>query len=1702
MEIAAFPEEQIHHLIKAGRMLDAWGIANSTGVPLEKWPKGAPRRAAARLANTLGAGRLGRTLDILNWRDHRDHPRYFFQALFGRIRHTPESTLIPEVLRFLKSHPDMRPERRADLLSFLGVMYSSCRDYERAFHSISEALEIRPGDSWTQVEYSSILEAADRYEDALAAAGEAVRIRPLYGPAVCQLANCLVHLGRDDEAIDLLEDADRRAQNAVFALRLQSLFGERENHTKGLWCLDRVEALSPLADVSLKKWIAGRRADFHYMAGDIDACIEWCDRKGDGFHKSMAARLREPGARERRRVRLNVPFIRQHHMTCAPATLASLAAYWNQSHDHLEIANAICHDGTPWHKQRQWALEHGFDAREFRLTKDVLRELIDRGLPFTLTTQAATSSHLQACIGYDERCGVVLLRDPTERHFGEMFVEPLLDSHPISGPRCMLMVPVAESHRLDGMILPDEAAYDAHHDLVVALDTHDRWKIEAALSALRAIAGDKPLALDGAERVAAWKGDAPGQLASVEAQLAVAPGYESVLLQKAYVLRRLGRWNDLRVFLERIVSGNADPIFVSELGELLMEDARLLPRAGFYLRKAVRQRRRDGRVYESLARCLSKQQRHEEAASLRRIASNLSPAFEPYAKAHFDSCRVLRRANEGIAFLEERTRRFGNKDGGPWITLAAALNQLNRDSEAGAVLERGAAARPDDGGFLLDAGSMMTAWGEPCRSKGLDLMKASRGRVPETRWLLETARAAGFLGRRAESMSCWRSLLRLQPGFMDAWSGLARSLAEEEGEDAAIALLDEATRDHPDLAGLWSLKAEWLAGTLRGPLESLDRLLVLDPSHLWAVRERAIRRLEAGDAKGAEQDSREGVALNPWSAEGHGILGSTLEKTGRKIEAAFCLRHAISLAIDYTFASRTLLDLADDRGDKLEAIRFIAAEMRRQVSNGEIVPCYQKLAWSLLDPPVLLKELQDFCEERPDLWQTWAARIEQAIRMRFDGEALAAAERLTESFPLLPRAWLELARVHRTRGDHEAEEQATARAVELSPGWDEAAREHAHVLEVLGRPDEAIKVLRRACQLDPLNGANRGCLADALRRLGHQREALDSLFAAFTSSPYYKWGWNQACRWSLADGRKQEMAEAIRAASERNGHNPAWWSIATDAWDELGEPAAALEAIKQGLALKPADPGLRDNLAYQLFTSKNTDEALDACGPVPGESEIPVNLLGRRAWILMHSGQPLKGIGEMKKLLDQEPDYGWGLGELATWYEDRSDWESLREHSIRWLRAYPGNCRALSCLGISERQLGNVEAARTAFARAHALEPDYVYAARQLLDIQMERGEFNDAASTLASLQHYAPSPWITCDAIELELKRKDIKAAFRIADTLLCDPAAGFDVIDYLEDLFKKHEVVTRFNNWIAAAVKTPPVMAPGALANWIGTLPVASLATTGYKRLLREPVGSPTRIEAWKALLNYSARNKLGDKVRKWSKRHRSELHPSGELWATTGQAFLSASLSREGVAWYADWKTRPHDLDLAFFINCAALYDSLPGEDRTCLLAAREIRAEGLRRLPENSSHAQVLRAGLALQLATDGEIEEARALIENLEEDRCNGYYAAMGRGARAIVATADGEDAAAKVNLLAALEELGTATRLGAVRHRARLLKTIATRLPWAKGSVRRLSKAWNFQKPRPAWLQQYLEGMHVLRWPAVILIIVIIRIIAILLEDS
>ena len=313
---------------------------------------------------------------------------------------------------------------------------------------------------------------------------EALALRPWYRPAVQETAHLLQLLDRDEEAVCLLSDAAERIESSPLVAQLGVLQAEIGRHADAWQSWDRFDQLSPLLDAQGRRWLAGRRSDTAYDRGEIAEATAYAKQCGDGFFQVLAQRLETPGA-DTRRVLLNMGFVRQHHQTCAPATIAAIVRFWNKPADHLEITEAICYDGTPDHRQRSWAEEGGWVTREFTVTQDGAFSLLDRGIPFCLTTVGSQTAHLQAVIGYDARRGTFLIRDPSMPYSGEVSIEPFLSSSRSDGPKGMVMVPREEAERLNGLDLAEADLHDQLHTLQVALREHDRQRAARAHEAMR-----------------------------------------------------------------------------------------------------------------------------------------------------------------------------------------------------------------------------------------------------------------------------------------------------------------------------------------------------------------------------------------------------------------------------------------------------------------------------------------------------------------------------------------------------------------------------------------------------------------------------------------------------------------------------------------------------------------------------------------------------------------------------------------------------------------------------------------------------------------------------------------------------------------------------------------------------------------------------------------------------------------------------------------------------------------------------------------------------------------------------------------------------------------------------------------------------------------------------------------------------------------
>jgi peptidoglycan/LPS O-acetylase OafA/YrhL/tetratricopeptide (TPR) repeat protein len=1086
-------------LYERGRYVAAHALAVERHGPLQDWSGGTGALVfGGRLAANIGGDRLSHALGLRALRRVAADPlttpadranAALFQAFRTFGRRGPLA-----LRRFLKRRgvraafeAGATPAIRSDVLCLEAQVAAAFRDTDAAESRWQQAVALTPERAWTWVERAALLVLADRYAEALDAAHAALRLHPWYRPALEHAGRVLTLLGRDDEAVALLENAlDPQTggglESPALAAQLAELCAALRRPGAVLRALDRFEAWSPLLEAQGRLWLASRLGEARLQLGDAAGSAAACEPLAATslFYEKTVPRLRDPERQAGRRVVHAVAFIRQHERTCAPATLAALTHFWRRPADHAAIAGEICYGGTFDHQERHWAQTHNWAVREFRADWPGAVALLDAGIPFALATTAINTGHLQAVIGYDARRGTLIIRDPHERQEAEVLADEFFRRYALWGPRAMAIVPADAAGalaRLRAADLPETALFDGLYRLRRALHLHDRAAARTALDELETLDPGARLTFFARRELAYYDGDDPAALAAVEELLARFPDEGRLRLEKLTLLRRLARPVQARAWLETCAAdrAHAEPNLWRELARELAADPREQPRARQLLARCLFYEPAEAEHLRLLAELVWGEGDHPEAAALFRLAATSAGTREINWQQFFVASRHVRETGEALRLLDARFRRLGGQSSQPGRTLYWAHRERHEFAAAAAVLEEGLARRPEDGDLLLFAATAQARDGEHATAaRHLD---RARGKTPPGVFSRAAAELAGLAGDAPAALAHWRDVLAREPLDAAAHGAVARLLAQTDarGAEAAREHLDAATARFPHAIALHELRIAALADDPgRGTPEHADAvaaLLAVQPTHLCALRENALGREALRDLPGALVLLEEAERLDPLSPPTHALRGRLLLEGGNRAEAAACLRRALELDADQPGVLGLLLEATPTAVEKRSVLDFTHGLLVRQAFIGDGILAYRAAAYPIVGEPELRSQLDAILAGRPDLWQAWSAVLWQhADAGRLDlahAQARAAAER----FALLPSVWLDLAAVEKIRGDDPAEVAALERALRIEAANGEVSRRLAAAHRRAGRFDKARTDLREAVRRAPGNQA-------------------------------------------------------------------------------------------------------------------------------------------------------------------------------------------------------------------------------------------------------------------------------------------------------------------------------------------------------------------------------------------------------------------------------------------------------------------------------------------------------------------------------------------------------------------------------------------------------------------------------------------------------
>jgi tetratricopeptide (TPR) repeat protein len=1583
-------------LIGRGLYLQAYRAATRRG-PLAEASEPADRILGCRMARELGSHRLSARLAYEAYRQAPSDPEcMYYHAIALLNRRGPLAAW--RFMRRARWPDDATVELSASWLSLEGYVHGVFRDFDAAEASIEAAVHVCPSLPRVRGDKVRLLGLEERTEDALAAARDLLALRPHHVPAAHMAAGNLEHLGRWDEAADLLaETSDHTEAVSIWAHRT-ALLMELERYDEARMCLERAAACVPLADKEMARWLAGTRSDLACHAGDLPEAARLAEEAGGEVFPLIAESLQRAGADARRRV-LTVAFVPQTHMTCAPATLVSLSRYWSTAADLDAVAEAICYAGTQAYDERAWADDAGFTTREFTVTWDAARRLIDRDVPFLLTTATPSFGHAQAVVGYDGRRGTLHVRDPNSPYLLEYPAGKFLEEHRSCGPRGMVMLPADRAHLLDGLDLPDAALRDGLRDIQEALRRHDRPASVRRCDAMAHNAPDHRLVLHARLELAGYDRDSAARLALYDALLDRDPDDTLALSRKALVMSGQARRADRQALLaEACESKDADPFFPIEYARMLGEDGREEPMAMRMARRAARKMPTlPAPVYEvaeSLWRC----GRREEAVDLFRFVVCLDDKNEAYSTRYFTAARYLGRTDEALEMLEGRFRRFGTKSGWPARTFFSALEELDRLDEAFAVLDEALAKRPDDADLLLHAAEAFGRHGRFDRAEAL--LDEVRNVAHEAHWRRTAAALAGYRGASAEALRLWRQVLEAVPDDTAAHEAVVPLIAAVEGKPAAVRHLAESAGRFPHNCSLHALRSVWLRDEAPESHEAAVRaFLDAHPVSAWARRELALDLRLQHRLDEAWEEADFACRLEPNESSGFAVRGMVELSAGRVEEARESFRRAVRLSVDNHAATEGLVSSYETFAERREALDFIHEELIRQVTFGDGLLTFRSLARPLMKDEDLLAALARALDARPDLWHAWSAVVRHLLDMgRFD-DAAARCREATDRFPLVPPLWMDRAAVCRAADDLPGETRALERAVEVSVNWDAAVCALSEAYRRAGQRSRARRLLETHLRRNPLHAPNHGYLADVLWDLGEREAALAHFKQAVRLDPSYRWAWGRLWDFTREERRTDDLVALAREVTETHPHEANSWIVLSLVLEETSGPEERLAALDRAIALDPRSVEAYDRKAELLAALGRTGEALAACRPAAWPTQPPVSLRMREAWILAQTGRLDKSIKMLEALVAEEPGEAEALKQLAEAY-GQADRQADHLQAVEQLaRLAPNDATTFGYLGEAYTANGLFDQAKDAYRRAMAIEPGYAYAGLRLFDLHLHFRELNEARQVLDHLRVHLGGPHVLGRAVELACAERLRPRAAEVMRALCLEPSGDPQSMD----IAAKAMVQCGWRRTLVETLKEAAALA-GANAQVVPLLlrhGGASVGRRAAQRLVEATIerGGEAGVKAAAAYVRRLGETCRKRAFRRFLQRHRDFLNAHTPAWAAVGFAHYACGDPHGTVRWLSTYRERT-GVRPGMLLSLTYCLRRL-GHDE----AAYEVERDALALPPDGALTHH--RTTAALHAALQGRLEETASHLAGLTEDGFDARYTFLATLARSLLAAGTG-----------------------------------------------------------------------------------------------
>ncbi len=488
-----------------------------------------------------------------------------------------------------------------------------------------------------------------------------------------------------------------------------------------------------------------------------------------------------------------------------------------------------------------------------------------------------------------------------------------------------------------------------------------------------------------------------------------------------------------------------------------------------------------------------------------------------------------------------------------------------------------------------------------------------------------------FLGR-ARSDEAVESLARLLAVAADPRLRVraARALCRIGGEGALRIVLAARRRDG-------------IEGVLEANTGDLLRLpslgLAWDDDGPDATLDRAEIHLVRGELDTALAMVRQALDRQPDRADSWALAGRIHVGRERASEALQAFERAVSLdpedASSWAWVARSRMELGDLAG----ADRALAGAFRSALDPMAFW-VRGVLRERAGDIPGANRDYVRALELRPTFSKARAQIVGTATGGPSRNLAVAYAEsaRLVENNPGVPAAWIQRAGVLLATGGGPLEVLSDAeRALELEPGLASALAMRGEALRRTGDLAGAIRVLRRALELDPEQQRYRLSLVEALLDALEPEAALPEADRLVRTDPSFPDGWRFRGLTLLRLGRFREAIPDLTRSIELQPGLASSWLWRARCLKALGDPARALADLEEAVAREPRSTMPWLYLGRELHARGQLDRAQDALQKAVGFAVDDPHARVALGTLLIDRGRLADAELELSRAIELDP---------------------------------------------------------------------------------------------------------------------------------------------------------------------------------------------------------------------------------------------------------------------------------------------------------------------------------------------------------------------------------------------------------------------------------------------------------------------------------